>query len=55
VLVVPLGRQRAVGLYRSPTTGMFVLTWRGGRAEDVRRLLEMFDHTDCFIAAYGKR
>jgi len=55
MLVVPLGRQRAVGLYRSPTTGMLVLTWRGGQAEDVRKWLEMFDRTDRLIAAYEKR
>jgi len=34
---------------------MLILTWRGGCAEDVRRLLEMFDHTDRFIAAYEKK
>jgi len=55
VLVLPLGRQRALGLYRSPTTGLLVLFWRGGHADDVRRWLRMFKHTDDLITSYQKR
>lgn len=55
MLVLPLGRRRSVGLYRSPTTGLLVVAWRGGHAEDVRRWLEMFKHTDDLITSYAKR
>jgi hypothetical protein len=55
MFVLPLGRQRALGIYRSATTGMLILAWQGGHADDVRRWLETFKHADDLIASYQHR